>query len=189
MDKKYSFPYISMYKDFFVQLGGLDGVGKILAIFCVPVAFLALIHLTFLMFFRTMVSSIFKLPIDYVEGKKNEKTAYRVALLVVLSPFFLLHFLFTGVFNILIFICGFVYDICNLIMRRGKAESKFVDFNPDSSHEQFEEENYQQEPYQDDYYTPYQESYQQEVYQYANNETSYQDGYYEDPPFAGYYQN
>ena len=92
MDNKYSFPYLSMFKEFFVQFKTLKELGIVLAIFCAPPAFFALVYLTVLMFFRSMVSSIFKLPIDYVENRKNDKTAYRVALLIVLSPFFFANF-------------------------------------------------------------------------------------------------
>ena len=127
MEQKFEHPYcITLLKHFFGQFKKFNAINIVLAIFFAPCGFLFMWVLEILTFLRALVGSIFQGVFDYVESKNDDKTAFRVALVVVLSPFMLFKFLLTGVLGVTVFLFGFFYDISNLIMSLGKTETLFI---------------------------------------------------------------
>ena len=144
MEKKFEHPYcITLLKHFFGQFKSFSVINILLAIVCAPFGFIFMCVLEVLTFLRAVIASVFQGVFDYIESKNDDKTAFRVALVVVLSPFMLFKFLLTGVLGVTVFLFGFFYDISNSIMSLGKTETLFINLKKEEPVET--EETYYQE--------------------------------------------
>ena len=127
MMHKFEHPYcITLLKHFFGQFKGFGTINIVLAIICAPLGFVFMCALEVLTFARAVVASVFQGAFDYIESKNDDKTAFRVALVVVLAPFMSFKFLLTGILGLTVFVVGFYFDVVNCIMSLGKTDTLFI---------------------------------------------------------------
>jgi hypothetical protein len=119
--------FVTLAKNYGSVYKRLDLIGLIFSILFIWPTTVFFVICEIWLFVRMFFNSIWKPTDDFLDKITTDNIAYRVVVLVIVSPLILWKLLFDGIFLLVQFIFGFFYDVFNKIWTLGMSETYFLD--------------------------------------------------------------